>query len=266
MIDSAATRTIAALYRPIEQGRWALRVGGVGFARGYWSGPALVDIIVLMRDGENWMSITPLEMESQQIGIEAATGHVVIMGLGMGWAAAACAMKLEVRAVTVVERDADVIAMHRELGLFARLPDGAGGKVRIVEGDALAWRAEESVDLLMPDIWLPLISDGRIEEVRRMHANVGARQVYFWGQELEIARHAIVAGRTKLDEADISATAEAVGLPLVGPGGKDHASRLRAAAEQWMNDHWLSIERPEPLHAGAAFQAPPGQLGSAPTL
>lgn len=232
MIDDAATRTIAALYRPLASGRWELRLGGTVLTRGYWSPPQLVEVIALTRDGETWMSLTPMEVESQQIGVEAAHGHVVIMGLGMGWAAAATAMKPEVRAVTVVERDPDVIALHAELDLFSRLPDGAGEKVRIVEDDALEWRAEAPVDLLIADIWLPLVSEGRVEEVRAMWANTGANAVHFWGQEMEIAARAKAAG-LPCDAAGVAAAAAEMGLPLVGPGTADYPERVRAAAAAW---------------------------------
>lgn len=228
MIDDAATRAIASLYRPLESGRWALRMGGVVLMRGYWSPPQFVEMIALVRDGKTWMSLTPVEVESQQLGVEAAHGHVVIMGLGMGWAAAATALKPEVSAVTVVERDPDVIAMHAELDLFGRLPDEAGEKVRIVAGDALEWRAEGPVDLLIADIWLPLVSEGRVEEVRRMWTNTGAEAVHFWGQEMEIAARA-----GGCDAAGIAAAVAAMGLPLVGPGTVDYPERVRAAAAAW---------------------------------
>ena len=229
MIDEAATRTIAELYRPLTSGRWELRQGGLVLTRGYWSPPRPVEMIALTRDGETWMSLTPMEIESQQIGVEAARGHVVVMGLGMGWAAAATALKPEVTAVTVVERDEEVIAMHAELDLFARLPDAAGNKLRIVEGDALEWRADDAVDLLMADIWLPLVSEGRVEQVRTMWANTGAAAVYFWGQEMEIARRA-----PECDDAVLAAAVAEMGLPLVGPGTADYPERVRAAAAAWL--------------------------------
>ena len=146
-----------------------------------------------------------METESQQIGVDFARGHVVIHGLGMGWVAAMTALKPEVERVTVVEMDDEVLEMHRQLDLFARLPGHAGEKVRIVEADALDWAPDSHVDLLMPDIWLDMISWGRAEEVHDMQANARADMVYFWGQELELARHAVKAGRA-LDDAAVSYT------------------------------------------------------------
>lgn len=236
---AAGTALFENIYRPMTSGRWALHPQGTVLTRGYWSPPRIVESMrALTRDGETWMSLTPLEFESQGIGVACAAGHVAILGLGMGWSAAASALRDEVTAVTVVERDPDVIAMHRELDLFARLPGETGGKVSIVAGDALEWAPDAPVDLLMPDIWLPLVSDGRVEEVRRMQANVGAAAVYFWGQELEIARHARAAGR-EIDAAGIRATVAEFGLPLIGPELPGYTEVVSAAADSWMRDRWL---------------------------
>jgi hypothetical protein len=241
----------------MRRGRWSLRRWPDEIPlRGYWSPARHVSgVISLDRGSDTWMSLMPVEIESQQIGIGCAAGHVVIFGLGMGWSAAASALRRETSSVTVVERDPELIALHEALNLFGRLPDRAGRKVRIVEGDAFDWRPDGPVDLLMPDIWLALVGDERVEEVRAMQANVNARRIYFWGQELEIARHAVAAGRLLLDDAEIGATAGALGLPLAGLRTPYYALRLRAAARQWMNEHWLSDLRP-------AFQSPPHELGS----
>lgn len=226
-------------YRPLSSGAWEVRQAANVLAQGYWSPPALVPLVsALVRDGHVWMSVTPLELESQQIGIAAAHGHVVIFGLGMGWAAAVTALREQVSAVTVVEYDPDVIALHDALDIFAQLPPEARAKLRIVQGDAHGWHPATRVDLLMPDIWLPLVSDGRVDEVQRMQANVGAAAVYFWGQELEIARHAVAAGRA-IDDAGIAATVAEFGLPLIGPEMPDYAARTAIAAERWMRGRWL---------------------------
>lgn len=238
---AAGTALFEHLYRPMTSGRWALHAQTPVLTRGYWSPPAIHSMSALTRDGETWMSLTPLEFESQGIGVALASCHVAVLGLGMGWSAAASALRDEVTAVTVVERDPDVIAMHRELDLFARLPGGAGDKVQIVAGDALDWTPDAPVDLLMPDIWLPLVSDGRVEEVRRMQGNVDARAVYFWGQEMEIARHARAAGR-EIDAEGVAATVADFGLPLIGPELPGYPDCVRAAADAWMRDRWLPEE------------------------
>ena len=207
--------------------------------QGYWSDPQLVrDVPILLRGAESWMSLTPLEIESEEIGIFAAQGHVLIYGLGMGWAMTAVAARPEVTSVTVVERDGEILALHDELDLPAQLDEAARGKIRIVQGDAFDYRPEAPVDLLFPDIWLPLVGDDRFGEVRRMQANVGARSVYCWGQEMELARHARAGGHD-LHTAGIAAAAEASGLPLIGLGQPDYAGKVASAAARWMRGRWL---------------------------
>lgn len=239
--------TVASLYRPMERGGWLVRRWENDIPlRGYWSPVRPVSgVISLDRGSDTWMSLMPVEIESQQIGIDCASGHVAVLGLGLGWSAAMCALKHEVESVTVVERDSELIALHAELGLFDRLPDGAGAKIRIVEGDAFSWRPDRAVDLLAPDIWLPIVGGDRVAEVRRMQANVNAASIYFWGQELEIARRAIAAGRQRLDDEEIADTVREFDLPLAGLASPGHAARLRSAAEQWLGDHWLSELRPD---------------------
>ena len=226
-------------YRPAKAGAWELRVANMAIMPGYWTGPVMVEqMAVLLRHGESWMSITPFELESQGLGVREGRGHVLIFGLGLGWAACASAALPDVEAVTVVERDPDVLALHRKLDIFDQLPPAARATIRLLEGDAFTYVPDRPVDLLLPDIWLPLVSDGRVEEVRAMQANVGATRIHFWGQEMEIARHAVAAGRA-LDADGIAATVSGWGLPLAGTDDPAYPDRLAAAAHRWMNGRWL---------------------------
>ena len=234
-------------------GEWELRISSLGFVRGYWSEPSLAaGMAALVRGHDTWMSLTPFEYESQEIGIRFAHGHVLICGLGMGWAAAACAALPAVGAVTVVEKDPAVIALNASLDPFAQLPDAARAKLRLIEADAFDHVPDFAVDLLMPDIWLPLVADDRFDEVRRMPASATAAAIYFWGQEMELARHAVAAGRA-LDTAGIAATAAETGLPLIGPTYPGYADKVTAAARRWMRDRWLDgAPPPGQVEAGKA--------------
>jgi hypothetical protein len=227
-------------YQPMRWGEWEVRISGMNLVPGYWSGSVLVQgMAALLRGSETWMSMTPFEIESQEIGVRLSRGHVLICGLGIGWSAMTCALREDVTEVTVVERDPEVIALFAALGVADQLPPAARQKIRIVEGDAFAFRPSSRVDLLMPDIWHPLVSDGRVQEVQRMQANVGAAAVYFWGQEMEIARHARAAGRA-IDDAGVAATIADFGLPLIGPAFADYSSKVATVAERWMRDRWLT--------------------------
>lgn len=234
-------------YRPICADSWQLELIPALIAPGYWSPSALMtDVAALKSGGATWMSMTMMEIESQEIGIRLAHGHVVIFGLGMGWAAAATAALDAVDRVSVVEADTSVLALHRELGLFQQLPPAAAAKISVLHGDARTYVPERPVDLLMADIWLPLVGGDRVSEVAAMQANVQARAIYFWGQELEIARRAVAAGR-ELEDAGIAATIAEFDLPLVGLETPGYAARVRCVAERWMRNRWL-----EPSHESGA--------------
>lgn len=240
MIPNFTTDLFLPRYREIASGDWSLRIGRNVMAQGYWTPAALVaEVPTLARRRDVWMSVTPLEVESAEIGIRLARGHVLVMGLGMGWAAAATALRDEVTAVTIVECDRQVIDLHAELDLSAQLPAAARAKLRIVEGDACTYVPDAPVDLLMPDIWLPLVNDGRVEEVRAMQANARAASIYFWGQELEIARHARAVGRA-FDQAGIAATIADFGVPLIGLEWPGYPDLVAAAAQRWMRGRWLT--------------------------
>lgn len=231
-------------YAPARGENWEVRHADFVLCPGYWSPPSGVSgMAALMRGGKTWMSMTPMELESQEIGVRLAEGDVVIFGMGLGWVTAVTALREEVRSVTVVELDAEVLDLHRQLDVFSQLPAEARAKIRVEQGDAYSWTPDQPVDLLMPDIWLPLVSDGRVEEVRRMQVNVQARSVYFWGQEMEIARHAVAAGRA-LDDAGIAATIAEFGLPLIGPEFPGYTEKLAAAARNRMQGRWLPGSTP----------------------
>lgn len=239
-LDVFEIGALREFYRPMQSGDWELRTIDSVPCHGYWSGLQLaINLVILTRGQDTWMSLAPVEIESQILGVEAAHGHVVICGLGMGWVAAETALREDVTRVTIVERDPQIIAMHCELDLFAKLPSGVGSKVQIVEVDALEWCADEPVDLLMPDIWLPLVGEPRIPDVRRMQDNVRAQSIYFWGQELEIARHAAAAGRA-LDETGVIETVRAFDLPVILPDTPDYPGKIKSAAKQWMRDRWFN--------------------------
>ena len=228
-------------YSPFIGERWELRVVPLGACMGYWSDAKLIrDMAVLMRqEGArglmSWMSMTPMEIESQEIGCRLATGHTVVMGMGMGWAAANAAIQPAVSRVTVVERDPEVIGLIRDTGIFEQLPPDAAAKIGVVQADALEWTSESPVDTLLADIWLPLNGDDRVEHVRTMHRNTGAARVYYWGQEMTFARRARAMGRT-LDDATLAAIIAELGLPLIGPEWPDYAALSARAAAHWMRE------------------------------
>lgn len=64
------------------------------------------------KDEITWMSTTPAELLSQRSGVRAARGEVVIGGLGMGWFLHEVAQRKQVKKITIVEKDEELIAWY----------------------------------------------------------------------------------------------------------------------------------------------------------
>lgn len=207
-------------YRAGHMGRWRLTHSGFGLDRGYYSGQwAVVGMPALLRDhqGEEltWMSLSPHEIESQELGCRYAYGHTVVMGLGMGWVAINIALNPAVERVTVIELDPEVIALFDHSQAISGLPEDIRNKLEIVQADALQWQANDPVDFLYADIWRCLEETQTLDDVRRMQANVQAETIYFWGQELFI--HALADHVGSWPQQVQRCVAETIALPLLQP-------------------------------------------------
>jgi hypothetical protein len=236
-------------YRVGACGAWRVRVMQQPAVRGYWGTVYRVAGTVMLTgpsrgNAEVWMSMTPMEVESQEIGIAAAHGHTVVLGLGMGWATANIALNPAVERVTVVERDRDIVALVDVLGIFAQLPDAARHKIDIVVDDALTWRPATPVDSLQADIWLNVVEPQKWNDVRRMCENIRPASLYFWGQEMELWRlacRAIGHAPDILTPAMLDAAIADCDVPLVTAEGPDYAARITAGARWWtprLPDWW----------------------------
>lgn len=222
-------------------GRWSLGIVPATAARGYWgrlyaTGAAPMLIGPFEADGAAWMSLVPMEIESQEIGIAAARGHTAVLGLGMGWCAANVALNPAVERVTVVERDPEILALVEALGVFAQLPAPARAKIELVRGDALRWRPDGAVDSLQADVWARFVEPRKWDEIRRMQDNIGAAGLYFWGQELELWRlacRARGAAPERLGESELGALIAGTGLPLIADIRPGYAGRIAEAARWW---------------------------------
>lgn len=253
MINNVAAQLSQSLGVPLYQshwlfpdypaeilGAWRLSRTGVGLDHGYYSGPwVIADMPVLLRRAaanpelwEPWMSLSPHEIESQEPGCLCATGHTVIMGLGMGLVAMNAALNPQVTRITVVELDPEVIGLFDKAGVLAQLAPEIAAKIAIVQADALTWQPDEPVDFLYADIWRPIADSEALGHTRLMQRNVKAQQVYFWGQELRL----YTAFRQRFgEEAPLSVdrlelcAAEDLQLPLLLPWGDDYPAMIDAA-------------------------------------
>lgn len=239
-------------YREGNWNEWEIRKAALCFDHGYHSGIWLVDnLSVLLRNDnagdsppETWMSPSPHEIESQELGCRHAFGHTVIMGLGLGWVAVNAALNPEVDAVTVIEIDPDIIELTAELRILEQLPGKAAEKITVLEADALTWRPERPVDFLYADIWQKLGQRCALPQVRQMQDNVNARLIYFWGQELAVYNEMQKSpSPPALTSQSVShCIRHQIGLPLLIPETPDYAAMIHRVIENRKKRH-LPLER-----------------------
>ena len=108
----------------------------------------------VLEDGREWMTITPNEIATMQDAIDAARGHVVAMGLGLGYFALMASEKGSVSSVTVIEREEGVIALFERF-ILPQFPRRE--KVKIIRADAFEY-AEKTLpktdaDFVFVDLW-----------------------------------------------------------------------------------------------------------------
>ena len=198
-------------YRPASRGNWSLRkvkqVAQFGYFQN-WQGQG--DINALFYDEQTWMSDARDEVDSQTPHVETATGHVVLMGAGMGIALYNLLSKPDVTRVTLVERDPQVIELLRAATDLDRW-DGIE-KLRVEIADALDHRPDLEADHLYADIWAAPGEPRSIPDMQQIQANVRASQVGWWGQELLFLNW--LAGETPTLE-NYRDWANELGLPLI---------------------------------------------------
>lgn len=154
-----------------------------GFDGGNW---------VLRKKDTIWMSLSPMELESQGHHAFAARGRVLVMGLGMGVLLANVMRKGSVKEVVVVEREQAIIDMVRNQ--IERFRWAGARKVTFVCYDALKYEDISGYDVALVDIW-PSIGDTAIRrDMQRIARNVPAKEYAAWSGELDFISWCMEAG------------------------------------------------------------------------
>ena len=145
-----------ASYRPYElfvaDDLRAYPDGAVLPVLGYFTRPFAYP--VLTENGREWMTATPNEINTIRPMAEAAHGHVLTLGLGLGYFAFHALLNPRVESVTAVERSADAIRLFREriLPAFPR-PE----RLTILQADAFAAAPalyqSGQYDFVFADLW-----------------------------------------------------------------------------------------------------------------
>ena len=108
----------------------------------------------VLEDGNEWMTLTPVDLDTCDAAIEAAHGKVVTFGLGLGYYAYMVSLKETVGSITVIEKSEKVIELFREYILPQfKNPE----KVRIINADAFEYAEHvmpaERYDYAFVDTW-----------------------------------------------------------------------------------------------------------------
>ena len=146
---------------------------------GYFTEPFLTPVV--MEDGREWMTVTPSELSTMTADIQSVSGRVAVFGLGLGYYAFMTARRAEVERVTVIERDAEVIALFREhiLPAFEN-----PGKVDIVQADAYEYAARmggEGYDFAYVDIWHDVLDGVEMYlKMKRLEALSPGTRFLYW--------------------------------------------------------------------------------------
>ena len=130
--------------------------------------------LALSYQGEVWMSITPNEINTMKPHIDEAKGNVLVLGLGLGYYPFMISEKVDVKEITIVELDQNIIDLFKSelLPLFPHKD-----KIRIIKGDAIQYlkNNKSHYDYVFADLWhnpedgLPLYL--KIKEIEKQYKN-----------------------------------------------------------------------------------------------
>lgn len=122
----------------------------------------------LLIRGDLVMSDTDMEWSECQEAVRKARGDVLVAGLGLGMVVHAMLTKPEVKTLTVLEIEPDVIAL---VGPSIRDP-----RVKLVQADACQWQPPKGTrwHTIWLDIWPDLCTDN-VTEMKRLRSRYGCR-------------------------------------------------------------------------------------------
>ena len=158
----------------------------------------------VLEDGNEWMTLTPVDLDTSDDAIERAHGKVVTFGLGLGYYTYMVSEKESVESITVVEKSEDVIALFNEYVLpqFSH-PE----KVRIVNADAFEYAEhimpEEHFDVAFVDTWRDA-SDGApmYERMKKLEHLSPDTEFLYWIENFLISRLRALAYADICDRLD----------------------------------------------------------------
>lgn len=144
----------------------------------------------VLEGGNEWMTLTPVDLDTSDYAIERARGKVVTFGLGLGYFAYMASEKEEVESVTVIERSESVIRLFEKyiIPQFAHKE-----KVRVICADAFRYAEfdmpAEEYDFAFVDTWRDA-SDGApmYKRMKPLEAKNPRTEFAYWIENFLISR------------------------------------------------------------------------------
>ena len=152
--------------------------------------PESFDFLAVLEDSNEWMTLTPVDLDTCEEAIRESFGKVITFGLGLGYYTYMVAEKPEVESVTVVEISEEAISLFKK-NILPRFSHPE--KVKIVKADAFDYAEhdmpKEHYDVAFVDTWRDA-SDGApmyLKMKRCEKLNTGTRFIY-WIENFLISR------------------------------------------------------------------------------
>ncbi|MGN1295997.1 MAG: hypothetical protein ACI4U5_06265 [Bacilli bacterium] len=101
-----------------------------------------------------WMSVIPHEIETMKKGISLANGNIITFGLGLGYFAYIASLKEEVKSITIIEKNKDVISLFKQF-ILPQFKEKE--KIHIIQQDAFSFLNDknnfENISFVYVDIF-----------------------------------------------------------------------------------------------------------------
>ena len=118
-------------------------------AIGYFKKP--FSYLALCEGNNIWMSLNPNEIETMKPFIDKGQGNVLVLGLGMGYVPFMMSLKDEVKHITIIEKDQNIINLFNNL-LFTHFVNK--NKITIIKDDAIKYVSKNNkYDYIFADLW-----------------------------------------------------------------------------------------------------------------
>ena len=161
-----------------------LEIPPLGFFEEKFEFPAVLE------GGNEWMTLTPVDLDTCEEAINAARGRVITFGLGLGYYAYMASEKASVESVTVIEKSPKVIELFKKY-ILPQFPNR--DKIEIIEADAFEYAKADmpkrEFDVAFVDTWRDA-SDGApmYRRMKPLESLSPKTEFHYWIENFLISR------------------------------------------------------------------------------